>query len=220
MPLQNRVTPFADLVADSARGMMMGNRGGRIHDGARQLGARRWASKQWICCKLDFKNRQRTVWGDSYTELFFLDEVTALAVGHRPCFECRRKDAQAFATAFPRVHSAPEMDAVLHRERLDGHAKRMHRRAIDTLPDGAMIARDSEAFAVRGEHLLRWTPSGYDRTTPRPRGIDVDVLTPPSILKVLERGYAPLWHPGSAAPTLARAAASAAPARPPARSLR
>lgn len=220
MPLQNRVTPFADLVADPARGMMMGNRGGRIHDAARKLGARRWASKQWICCKLDFKNRQRTVWADSYTELFFLDEVTALAAGHRPCFECRRKDAQTFATAFPRVQSAPEMDAVLHRERLDGRAKRTHRYSIDTLPDGAMIARDGEAFAVRGEHLLRWTPAGYSTPQKRLRSIDVDVLTPPSILKSLERGYAPLWHPSAAASSLAREAASAAPARSPARNRR
>jgi len=220
MPLQNRVTPFAELIVSPTRGMMMGNRGGRIHDAARNLGARRWASKQWICCKLDFKNRQRRVWGDSYTELFFLDEVTAFAAGHRPCFECRRKDAQAFATAFPRVHSAPEMDAVLHRERLDGRSKRMHRFVIDALPDGAMIARNGEAFAVRSQKLLRWTPSGYDRTAPRPRGIDVDVLTPSSVLKVLKRGYAPLWHPSAAAPSLAREAASAAPARSPARNRR
>lgn len=198
MPLPNRVTPFADLVATPARGLMMGNRGGRIHDVSRRLGGRRWASKQWICCVLDFKNRQRPVWGDSYTELFFLDEVTALAAGHRPCFECRRKDAQAFAGFFPRVHRAPHMDEVLHRERLDGRAKRRHRRAIDTLPDGAMIARDGEAFALRGNGLLRWTPTGYDKALPRLRGIDVDVLTPPSIIDVLKRGYAPLWHPGAA----------------------
>ena len=198
MPLQNRVTPFADLVAVPARGMMMGNRGGRLHDASRNLGTRRWASKQWICCRLDFKNRQRTVWGASYTELFFLDEVTALAAGHRPCFECRRKDAANFASHFPGAQKAPDMDAVLHRERLDGRAKRLYRRAIDALPDGAMIVRDGEAFALRGAHLLRWTPSGYAAPQKRPRGIDADVLTPPSILQVLTRGYAPLWHPSAA----------------------
>lgn len=198
MALTNRVTPFADLVAAPARGLMMGNRGGRIHDAARKLGTRRWASKQWICCVLDFKSRQRAVWGDSYTELFFLDEVTALAAGHRPCFECRRKDAQAFAGLFPRVHSAPEMDTVLHRERLDGRDKRTHRAAIDALPDGAVIARNGEAFAVRGDGLLRWTLEGYDKAQRRPGGIDVEVLTPPSIVDVLKRGYAPLWHPGAA----------------------
>ena len=173
---------------------MMGNRGGRFHDASRQLGTRRWASKQWICCVLDFRGRQRKVWGDSYTELFFLDEVTALAAGHRPCFECRRKDARAFASLFPRVHTAPGMDAALHRERLDGRARRTDRAAIDALPDGAMIARDGEVYALRGQHLLRWTPAGYDKALPRVRCIDADLLTPPSIVEVLRRGYAPLWH--------------------------
>ncbi|WP_137043530.1 hypothetical protein [Pseudolabrys sp. FHR47] len=194
MPLQNRVTPFADLVAVSARGTLFGNRGGKFHRDDRTLSQRRWASRQWICCALDFKGRQRDVWGRFYTELFFLDEVTAFAAGHRPCFECRRKDAQAFAALFPRAHKAPDMDTILHRERLEGRAKRINRRAIDTLPDGAMIARNGEAFAVRGTQLMHWTPAGYDRALRRPRGIDVDVLTPPSIIKVLERGYAPLWH--------------------------
>jgi hypothetical protein len=200
MPLQNRVTPFGELIATPARGLFMGNRGGRLHDAQRRLGARRWASKQWICCRLDFNDRQRDVWGDGYSELFFLDEVTALAAGHRPCFECRRRDAAAFAAAFARRGkrpSAPEMDAVLHRERLDGKAKRLHRHAIDRLPDGAMIKHDGEASAVRRKQLLKWSPSGYRGTTRRPRGGNVDVLTPPSIVRALASGYAPLWHPSA-----------------------
>ena len=200
MPLQNRVDPFGGLFADPARGLLMGNRGGRLHDEHRKLGARRWTSKQWICCRLDFNNRHRDVWGNSYTELFFLDEVTALAAGHRPCFECRRKQAERFAALFsrgkPRARAAA-MDEVLHAERLDGKAKRMHRRKIDSLPDGAMIALDGDAFAVRGNRLLRWTPSIYDHARPRPRGKQVDVFTPPLILAVLSRGYQPLWHPSS-----------------------
>src|SRR3569833_1900046 len=131
MPLQNRVTPFADLIADAARGTMFGNRGGKFHRDDRTLGRRRWASRQWICCVLDFKGRQRDVWGRYYTELFFLDEVTALAAGHRPCFECRRMDAERFARLFPRAHRAPAMDDILHAERLDGRTKRLHRRALD-----------------------------------------------------------------------------------------
>ena len=120
MPLPNRVDPFGELFAAPARGTLMGNRGGRIHDDRRQLGARRWASKQWICCRLDFKDRHRTVWGDGYTELFFLDEVTAFAAGHRPCFECRRKDAERFAALFagadpssarPRESGDPVLDS-------------------------------------------------------------------------------------------------------------
>lgn len=216
MPLQSRVSPFADLFAGNSRGTLMGNRGGRLHDAQRKLGTRRWASKQWICCKLKFNDRHRNVWGDSYTELFFLDEVTALAAGHRPCFECRRRNAERFALLF--VGAAPnsfrgderrgvlrataaEMDDLLHAERLAGRAKRLHRCAIDTLPDGAMIARDGAAFALKGESLLRWTPQGYAERQRRPAGAEVDLLTPPSIVAVLGRGYTPLWHASAKALT-------------------
>jgi hypothetical protein len=200
MPLPNRVDPFGDLFADPARGLLMGNRGGRLHDRQRGLGQRRWVSRQWICCKLDFNNRHRDVWGDGYSELFFLDEVTAFAAGHRPCFECRRQDAEAFAALFSgkrRRASAAAMDECLHAERLDGKAKRLHRRVIDDLPDGAMIALDDSVYAVRGPHLLRWTPAGYADTRSRLQAIEVDVLTPLSILAVLSRGYRPLWHPSA-----------------------
>lgn len=214
MPLQNRVDPFGEIVAVPARGNFMGNRGGRLHRDDRTLATRRWASRQWICCVLDFKNRQRQVFGQGYTELFFLDEVTALAAGHRPCFECRRKDAENFAALFSgktRRASAPAMDVVLGAERLDGKTKRCHRRKIDALPDGAMIELDGEAYAVRGKRLLRWTPSGYAGAKRRPRKVAVDVLTPPSILAVLAAGYRPLWHPSV---TAARSASSSAtPAR-------
>ncbi len=200
MPLQNRVDPFGNLFAAPARGILFGNRGGKFHRDDRTLGQRRWASRQWICCVLKFKNRQREVWGRYYTELFFLDEVTAFAAGHRPCFECRRKEAQAFAALFSgkkKRASAPAMDEMLHAERLDGKAKRAHRRKLDTLPDGAMIVRAGEAFAVRSRKLLLWTPSGYGTPVARPRGGDVDVLTPPSIVAILAAGYTPLWHPSA-----------------------
>jgi Branched-chain amino acid transport protein (AzlD) len=199
MSLQNRITPFGEFIATSVRGTMMGNRGGRLHDDERKLTARRWTSKQWICCKLEFNDRHRTLWGDSYTELFFLDEVTALAAGHRPCFECRRKDAERFANLFGdgTRASAGEMDKALHAERLEGKAKRVHSRSIEDLPDGAMIARDGAAFAVRDDVLLRWTPGGYAGRLPRPRGDHVGVLTPPSTLAVLARGYGPQWHPSA-----------------------
>jgi hypothetical protein len=203
MTLQNRVTPFGDLSASPARGTFMGNRGGRFHTDAKTLTARRWASRQWICCVLDFKGRQRDVWGRFYTELFFLDEPTALAAGHRPCFECRRKEAQAFAAMWqqacrlPAPPKADGMDVVLHAERLQGRAKRMHERNIDALPDGAFVALEEGAFAVRGDALLRWTPQGYDERSQRPRGLAVDVLTPPAILAVLSAGYEPHWHPSA-----------------------
>ncbi len=203
MPLQNRVTPFGELLAVPARGTLFGNRGGRFHTDAKTLTARRWASRQWICCVLDFKGRQRDVWGRFYTELFFLDEPTALAAGHRPCFECRRKDAEAFAETWrvarrlPVRPSADAMDEVLHDERLRGREKRLHRHNIDVLPNSALVALDDEAFAVRGNALLRWSQNGYDAHKPRPRGIAVDVLTPPAILAVLSAGYQPHWHPSA-----------------------
>jgi len=203
MPLQNRVDPFGELFVTPARGTMFGNRGGRIHTDDQTLTRRRWASRQWICCVLEFKNRQRDVWGRYYTELFFLDEVTALAAGHRPCFECRRKEAEAFAEAWRqafRLGSRPradEMDLVLQAERLDGRNKRRHRRNIDGLPDGAFVALEEGAWAVRGNALLHWTPRGYDKSRRRPRGAMVDMLTPPAIVAALAAGYWPHWHPSA-----------------------
>lgn len=201
MPIQNRVLPSGEILAVSARGTFMGNRGGRIHRDDRTLSLRRWSSRQWICCVLDFKGRQREVWGAGYTELFFLDEVTALAAGHRPCFECRRADALHFADCWARAHSlsvrprAPEMDGVLHAERLDGRAKRLHRMRAGDLPDGACLADDGNgAWAVRGGRLLRWTASGYAETASRLPDTEVNVLTPPSIVAVLASGYRPRWH--------------------------
>jgi hypothetical protein len=201
MPLQNRVDPFGELFASPARGLLMGNRGGRLHGDDRTLTARRWVTRAWICCQLDFNNRHRTVWGAGYSELFFLDEVTAFAAGHRPCFECRRQDAESFAALFSakrRRARAAVMDKALHAERLVGKAKRTHRRAIDDLPDGAMIALGGDSFAVRGRRLLRWTPSGYVDAGPRLHASQVEVLTPPSILAVLAEGFRPLWHPSAA----------------------
>ncbi len=203
MPLQNRVDPFGELRATRARGTIFGNRGGKFHRDDRTLGKRRYVTRAWICCRLEFKGRHREVWGRGYTELFFLDEVTALAAGHRPCFECRRRDAQTFAGAWARTAKlrkrprAAEMDDVLHAERLAGRGKRIHRMKIDNLPDGAFIAVDGVAWAVRGNSLLRWAPLGYDARKRRPHGIIADVLTPPVVVRVLAAGYRPQWHPSA-----------------------
>ena len=200
MPLQNRVDPSGELFADASRGLLMGNRGGRLHRDDRTLGPRRWASRQWICCRLAFNERHRTVWGAGYTELFFLDEVTAFAAGHRPCFECRRSDALAFADSWKDAFGlkarprAADMDRRLHAERLDGRNKRRHRMPAEDLPDGAFIARDDGVFAVHGASLLRWTPKGYAARERRPRDGIVSVFTPPAIVRVLATGYAPQWH--------------------------
>jgi hypothetical protein len=200
MPLQNRVDPFGELIADPARGTLFGNRGGRFHRDDRTLVTRRWVSRAWICCRLEFKGRHRQVWGRGYTELFFLDEVTALAAGHRPCFECQRREAETFANQWARAFrlAAPpragEMDRALHAERLNGRTKRLHARPIDDLPDGAMIAFGDTAWAIREAALLRWTPAGYVQRRARPRGIAVELLTPPAITSVLSAGYSPRWH--------------------------
>jgi hypothetical protein len=204
MPLQNRVDPFGELCAVPERGLLFGNRGGRIHRADRTLSRRRWTSRAWICCRLAFKGRHREVWGNSYTELFFLDEPTALAAGHRPCFECRRADAVAFTAAWARAQTlsaapyADEMDAVLQAQRLDGRAKRRHRAMLDALPDGAMIVlEDDQPLAVRGDALLPWSFAGYGPPRPRPRGIEMGLLTPPAIVAVLSAGYRPQWHPSA-----------------------
>ena len=204
MPLQNRVDPFGALVATPARGMFLGNRGGRFHRDDQTLGKRRWASRQWICCVLQFKQRHHPVWRDGYTALFFLDEVTALAAGHRPCFECRRADAKAFAEKWAKskriaVPRAPAMDLVLQAERLDGRAKRTRDMPMSDLPDGAFLTlqdKPNVSFAVRGSHLLRWHETGYAEKIARPREM-ANVLTPPSIVSVLAAGYQPQWHPSA-----------------------
>lgn len=197
MPLQNRVTPFGELVAAAERGLFTGNRG-IIHDPAtRTLGARRWSSKAWLVCACDYKGRRRDVWaGRSWTELFFLDEATALAAGHRPCFACRREAAIAFREAFAlgnriAAPSVAEIDARLHRERLADRRKRLHP-VPDVFPDGTMLAAGGEAFLIFGERPWRWGFGGYAPATPARFEA---LLTPPSTLHALAAGYRPVLHP-------------------------
>lgn len=208
MPLQNRVTPEGEIVATAARGTMMGNRGGCLHRPDRSLGRRRWASRQWICCELAFKGRHREVMAPGrYTELFFLDEATALAAGHRPCFECRRSDALAFAALWARAEgrggraAAAHMDAVLHRQRLGpGGSKRTHRRRLDELPTGAIARIDGRPHLIAGGHLLNWTPGGYLAGASFAPDRFVDVLTPPSVVELLRLGLGLRLHPTALAP--------------------
>ena len=200
MPLQNRVTPFGDIVAIADRGTFMGNRG-IIHDPAtRTLLGRRWASKAWIICLCDYKGvRRRVMGGRSWTELFFLDEATALAAGHRPCFYCRRRDAEAFRAAWARGNGgealrAAAIDAVLHDERLEGRGKRLHPlpAPVLALPDGAMIAAGGDSFLVAGGAARRWSAAGYGDRVGAPA--EARLLTPPSTLRALAAGYRPVIH--------------------------
>jgi hypothetical protein len=193
-PLQNRVDPFGEFHAVAERGGLMGNRGGRLHRDDRTLSGSRWKNKHWLICVCEFKGRRRDVWGKGYTQLFFLDEPTALAAGHRPCFECRRLAAKAFIAAFPDAPGRVEaMDEALHRERVENRLKRLWRTRLGDLPDGAMIARDGRAYALRSGALARWSFAGYGAPAPLESDAVVDVLTPPSTVAALKGGYKPLW---------------------------
>ncbi len=202
MALQNRVTALGDIVAHRARGQMMGNRGGRIHKPDRTLSKRRWASDAWIICVLEFKQRHRCVMAaNAYTELFFLDEVTALSAGHRPCFECRRKAANDFAGKWGGIACletrarAGDMDKQLHLERVEMQKTRKYpRRDISGLPNGTMILWQGQPTAIKANKLLPWTIEGYEKPVTRPFRFDVEVLTPLCTVEVLNAGYQPLFH--------------------------
>jgi len=198
-PLQNRVDPFGAIVASPERGLFYGNRGGRFHRDDQTLATARWKSKQWITCLCVFKNRRNIVFGKRYTDLFFLDEPTALAAGHRPCFECRRARAVAYRNAVDPTGGlrAGDLDRRLDAERRAGRGKRLHETPIDSLPDGAVIADGGRAFAIRGDAILPWSFSGYGAAAPRPRGGSAACLTPPTSLAALRAGYAPEWHPSA-----------------------
>jgi hypothetical protein len=182
LALQNRVTPFGAILADPARGRFMGNRGGRIHDPATKSIRRAYASKRWIYCLLDFKGRRRKVMGEGYTELFFLDEATAIASGHRPCFECQRERASEFARAFGEAR-ASAIDERLHEERLGERPQIYPRR----LPDGAMIAIGDAAYLIAGGRMRRWSFAGYG--APEAPPARASLLTPPSSVAALSRSW-------------------------------
>lgn len=157
---------------------------------------RQWAGKAWITCVLAFRGRRRPVaQPHTWTELFFLDEAVAFAAGHRPCAYCRRTDYTAYRDAFPDAPKAVEMDAILHTERLSGREKRLHKRQMDDLPDGAFVDHDGPHL-VLGDVLRPFTPTGYGVARPRPAGATL-CLTPPSTLAVLAAGYVPALHPSA-----------------------
>jgi len=198
MPLRNRVTPAGEIVALAGRGLMMGNRG-VLHDGRRQI-VRATQVKRWIACRLAFRGRRRSVMTPgSYTELFFLDEATAFAAGHRPCAECRNADYKRFRALWESCFGAPAgadaMDAVLHAERLDGRTKRTWCADLDTLPDGTFVTLDGAPYIVWGSKLAAWSDTGYTTRVPRAGRGEVAVLTPRSVVAVFKAGYRPEVHP-------------------------
>jgi hypothetical protein len=205
MPRRNRVTPLGELVADPARGLVYGNRG-CLHDDAGRI-RRPWAVRRWIACRLEFRGWQRgpLMRPGRFTELFFLDEATALAAGHRPCALCRRADYDRFLAFWRERHGetagADAVDARLHEERVvpETRARRLHEAAFGELPDGAFVLHEGAPHLVVGAHLLAWTPAGYAGRRPRPRG-PTTVITPPSFVAVLAAGWDPLvpfLHPSA-----------------------
>jgi hypothetical protein len=205
MPLQNRVTPTGDIIATPHRGMFTGNRG-IIHDPAtKTLLKKRWSSPAWITCVCEFRGWRRPVMGRrSWTELFFLDEATAFAAGHRPCFFCRRDDANRFRAAWEKGNGvtdvrAREMDSVLHRERLDRSRKRLHPlpMPLKQLPDGAMVQAGEESFLILQGRALQWSMGGYQKADGKID--DAMLLTPPSTLRAIGAGYRPVLHPSAGA---------------------
>jgi hypothetical protein len=204
MPLRNRGTPLGEVISHPARGLVYANRG-CLHDDQGRI-RRRYNGRRWIACRLQFKGWQRAqlMAPGRFTELFFLDEATAIAAGHRPCALCRREDYRRFTSRWRELHpgppSADEIDAQLHRERVDPGTggQRRHRRAIDDLPDGAFVVADGRPWLVLGAQLLAWTPAGYTERVPRPRREIAALLTPPSMLAMLADGWdsaLPFLHP-------------------------
>lgn len=203
MPLQNRVTPTGDIIATPHRGLFTGNRG-IIHDPvSKTLLKKRWSTPAWLTCVCEFRGRHREVMSQrSWTELFFLDEATALAAGHRPCFYCRRDDANRFRAAWEkgnRVHDVRmhDIDTVLHHERLDQGGKRLHALLVplDQLPDGAMVQQGEQSFLVVQGRAFLWSPAGYVAVEHPPS--EAALLTPPSTLRTMNAGYQPVLHPSA-----------------------
>jgi hypothetical protein len=208
MALQNRVTPLGELVADPARGLVYGNRG-CLHDRTGRI-RRRYNGKRWIACRLRFRgwHRQPLLQPGRFTELFFLDEATAFAAGHRPCALCRREDFNSFAEIWSQLHpgqmGADAIDAQLHTERMDPETRGQlrHDAALDELPDGAFVLWGGEPRLVLGSKLLSWTPAGYVVRSPRLAGDRAVLITPPSLVGVLRTGWqgvVPLLHPSALA---------------------
>jgi hypothetical protein len=197
MPLRNRVTPLGEIVSHPARGLVYGNRG-CLHDARGEI-RRAYAVRRWIACRLEFKGRRRPLLRPGrYTELFFLDEATAFAAGHRPCAECRRADYDRFRALLGEP-GADALDDRLHAERLAGRDRRLPAAPLAELPDGAFVLRDGAPWLVRGDALLRWTPAGYAERVPRRAGT-ATLVTPPSLVAVLQAGWdgaVPLLHPSA-----------------------
>jgi hypothetical protein len=160
MPRRNRVTPLGELIATPERGLVYGNRG-CLHDADGRI-RRSHNGRRWIACRLEFAGRRRAplMAPGRYTELFFLDEATALAAGHRPCAECRRSDYVRLTECWRELHpeqlGADAIDAQLHAERLvpGTRRRRLHWMPFADIPDGGMVLIDDTPHLVLAGQLL------------------------------------------------------------------
>lgn len=202
MPLQNRVDPYGRLQAVAARGAWMGNRG-VLHDAAKQIVAA-WRTQRWITCELSFKGRRRDVFAPNrYSELFFVDEATSLAAGHRPCAECRRSRFKEFRAAWDsgrgdreasRHPSADEIDRVLHSERVQrGGGKSTYEAVSSSLPSGVLMEHEGRVYLQWAGGVRPWSFAGYGPSTAMSPA-EVRVLTPRSIVRAIEAGFVPQVH--------------------------
>lgn len=181
----------------------MGNRGGALHNDLREI-VRAYQSRQWITCVLEFKGRYRSVMSPRrYTELFFLDEAVAFAAGHRPCAECRRERFNQFKQAWMHADGAdsnepvraPQIDAALHRSRLDERKRKVtHEAELNSIPNGCFVQIDRTPYLVWEDALALWTPEAYSKKDRRPRKLTVTVLTPQPIVECFREGYEPEIH--------------------------
>lgn len=198
--LQNRVDPSGNIIRTPARGAWMGNRG-LIHNEHQEV-IRAWKLKAWLICLLEFKGRARKVMSPNlYTELFFLDEATAFAAGHRPCFECRREAAVRFRSAWVRGNpnygfaenvAIGEIDAILHQERIDAKGEKVKFRSLlSELPSGTFVLHEGKPYMVGEEGLFLWSPAGYESSLDLPGDIELEVLTPRSTVAAFRQGYRP-----------------------------
>lgn len=198
--LQNRVDPFGDIIKTKARGLWMGNRG-ILHNEHKKL-LRPFKLKAWITCKLQFNGRKREVMAPNrYTELFFMDEATSFAAGHRPCFECRREDYKRFKTLwlkgnpeynFDEKTSIQKIDDILHVERMKADKSKVtFNEHPENLPDGTLILYNDQPYLVSGGLIYLWSPFGYEGRIGLPDVATLPVLTPRSIVNTFRAGYSP-----------------------------
>jgi len=201
MPLQNRVDPWGNIFATSARGTLLGNRG-ILHNGKKQI-VKAYQHQSWVTCRLKFKNRKRKLMTpNNYTELFFLDEATAFASGHRPCCECRRKRYLEFKDYWVRANLKEQVNGIkisvinklMHKDRINKGKKITYKANLKELPDGTIFSYNRSAYLTFESKIYLWSFEGYSFSQSVNIPHEVDVLTPKSIVNIFRLDFKPEIH--------------------------